>query len=83
MTVIDILMQAHLQHIVQKPFMEMADFVKVSGLDRNKIHKMLINDLSGVRYLVFGGYDKYQKYNKGKKLCFETVKVLDWLKNRE
>lgn len=83
MTVLEVLTFAHLKSKVEKPFIDMASFCEVSGMDRNKIHKLLINDLSGSRELVWGGYDKHQKYAKNKKLYFDTEKVLQWLNNRK
>ncbi|MCT4251115.1 hypothetical protein HZP37_08435 [Elizabethkingia anophelis] len=83
LTVLEILNLAHLKNKVEKPFIDMAQFCEVSGMDKNKVHRLLIHDLSGVRELVFGGYDKHQKYKSGRKLCFDTGKTLEWLNNRE
>ncbi|MCT4151290.1 hypothetical protein HZP59_08590 [Elizabethkingia anophelis] len=83
LTVLEILNLAHLKNKVEKPFIDMAQFSEVSGIDRNKIHRLLIHDLSGVRELVFGGYEKHQKYKAGRKLYFDTEKTLEWLNNRE
>ncbi|QNS40195.1 hypothetical protein H0S70_07215 [Chryseobacterium manosquense] len=83
LTVLEILTVAHLKNKVEKPFIDMASFCEVSGMDRNRIHKLLINDLSDVRSLVWGGYEKHQQFAKNKKLYFDTEKVLEWLKNRK
>ena len=83
LTVLEILNLAHLKNKVENPFIDMAQFCEVSGMDKNKVHRLLIHDLSGVRELVFGGYEKHKKYKSGRKLCFDTGKTLEWLNNRE
>lgn len=82
MTVLEVLKLAHLKSRVEKPFIGTAEFHKLSGIDRRTLHSYLYHDLKGVRGLVFGGYEKYQKFNKRKPLCLDTLKVLEWLENR-
>lgn len=80
MTVLEILTVANLKSKAEKPYLDMAEFCEVSGMERSKVHKLLINDLSGVRSLVWGDYEGRER---NRKLYFDTEKVLQWLKNRK
>lgn len=83
LTVLEILKLAHLKNKVERPFIDMAIFCEISGLDRNWIYNRFRSNNSGIRELVWGGYEKYIKYNRKKKLYFDTGKVLEWLSSRE